>query len=155
MLGLCLICVVYNFVYCRDKEQSKQKKKEKVEKPAVVAVESGPKHFKVFYSSDATPELGLVVASITNSVPNVATNITKTGVSHVPYLVYDPNEDGVNNESVSGDNNIARFLLRLKPSDKIAYSNATPLVASQIDQWLDYATSITNGNVTTSRSERG
>ena len=79
---------------------------------------------------------------------NVSTNITKTGVSHVPYLVYDPNEDGINCESVSGDNNIARFLLRLKQTDKVVYTGATALITSQIDQWLDYASAITNGNVT-------
>lgn len=120
------------------KELSKLAKKEKKSAPKDAVSNTS---LVVQFCKSAQPELTRVLELVSGG-SFTKYSIDKTG-NNLPFLI---NSAAINNGSISGDANVARYLMRSAPELAHMYANNDSFLASQIDQWLDVFTfSATNG----------
>ena len=112
-------------------------------------MQAAVKTIKLIYCPESVPELAFQIAGIVGIAGDIATTINKSAPSHEPFVSrddpsnFDPTDKAT--ETVSGDPSIARFFVRLahtanaNPAALALYAACPPMQASQIDQWLTYA----------------
>ncbi len=110
------------------KELSKLAKKEKKTAPKS---ETSATTLVVQFCKSLQPDLTRSLEQLISG-PYVKYTIDKTG-TNLPFLV----NTAENNGSLSGDANIARYLMRSVNELSYLYANMDAFLSSQIDQWLD------------------
>lgn len=100
--------------------------------------EKAVKSINLYYCAESTPEITFAIIGILGVQSSVATHVTKTpSQAFVPYITYDATGGDMSTETLSGDVNISKFLLRNASefTSPVAYMNLDPFTTSQMDQW--------------------
>jgi glutamyl-tRNA synthetase len=95
----------------------------------------------ISFSKGFSPDLSRAV-ELHLAASNLVQYTISKGEPHLPILT---NVNGLVS-SISGDANIARFIVRSNPSANDFYGNNDPWLMSQIDQWVDVYTFASNTN---------
>lgn len=140
------------------KELNKLKKKAQKAEAGPSAAATAPKHVKVYYCTEAMPELTLTMVGIYGVQAHVATHILRPAAPHQPYLTYDPaavvggdtDTPITSLDTLSGDLTMAKFIARAHDKEKgceyYCRGGSDNMVAdsfaqSQVDQWCDFSVS--------------